>query len=174
MFFYPAKIGRVLLRMITVCFAIASAPVWSSEGDGKDLYTSPAKPIAGQTFTMSFDSDACQIFLSEGPLDRTVEVQGSTVRVTVEYFQNQICVPYPTETWTWSIGPLAAGNYTLMLVGEEPFEGGGTIELEQIPLKIVTPIASMPSVVPANDPLMLLLLGLSLATCALPALRSRR
>lgn len=155
---------------------LASTPAWSGESYTFGLHTDPGTPAAGQAFTLSLRAMTCHVFWSEGPLDRTVEVIGSTVRVTVEYTAPAFgggCDPATERTVAWTIDPLAVGSYTLEFAGDDPI-GGGTREIEQIPLTIVAPVASGPSVVPANAPWMLLLLGLSFTTCASLVFRARQ
>lgn len=140
------------------------------------LHTDPAKPFAGQVFTLGLTSPPCDVFWSDGPLDRQVEVVGYTVRVTVEYTEPAFgggCEDQSEYFVSWHIGPLSAGSYTLEFVGDDPI-GGGHLALEQMPFTVVAPAPSSPRVVSATQTSALMLLALSMAAVAWSALRAHR
>lgn len=165
-----------LFKLFGACSLLMSTPALSGETYFFGLHTVPATPVAGQAFTLRLRAMTCHVFWSEGPLDRTVEVFGSTVRVTVEYTAPAFgggCDPDSLRTVDWSIGPLPAGSYTLEFAGDDPI-GGGVHEIEYMPITVVPPVASLPSVVPVNGTWALLLLGLSCTALAWSALRLRQ
>lgn len=172
-----SRFGRWWIVFAAMILMLSTGPASSDGFDALDVEIQPSVPTAGEPFAVVVRAFACHVFLGEGPLDRVVEVAGSTVRVTVEYlpppFNGSTCMP-PAIAWSWSVGPMAAGSRTLVIVGEEPGVGGSPVELGQIPLTILAPVAAKSNVVPVNRGWALLLLGLSLAAWVMPALRVRR
>lgn len=171
-----AKPRSALARAAGLLLVLASAAA-----SGKGLYefglrTDPAVPVAGKAFELSLRAQVCNVFWSGGLHDREIEVVGTTVRVIVEYTAPAYedgCDPGNLRTVAWSIDPLAAGVYTLVLFGNDP-HGRGMRELGRIPLTVSAAVAPRRSRGLGKEALMFLLLGLLLTTCAWWVFRARR
>lgn len=136
------------------------------------LSTDPVEPSASQSFDVVYEAFCEDVFPAYTPSNRSVEVEGDIVRITVRRLW-QFCLgqPHP-PTYSWRIGPLPPGDYQVELVGYEyepqtlfPIASG---EVTIVPVLI----APEPNVVPATGKLGLL--SLSLLTALLAMWRLRR
>lgn len=136
-------------------------------------HTFPETPQSGSVFLVRLYGLDCDNFWSSEPLDRTVSVSGSTITVTIRYsppFSSTGCnftAPYLVSR---SVGPFAAGQYTLVVSGVDPLSGDPTLE-ESIELTIAQSVA--PRVVPASSQLVLVLMSAMLGLVGLATVRHR-
>lgn len=80
----------------------------------------PVAPRANQTISLTYTLAACgDVFPGYAPSNRTVEVVGQVVRVTVDH-DSDSCIPGQQfdPSYAWTIGPLPAGNYQVELIAD--------------------------------------------------------
>ena len=91
--------------------------------------TSPPTPVAGQPISMQIFGGDCDVF-EDGPTDTDVTRVGQEVRITIDGFHadDPILCFDDAGTWTYPIGALPAGNYTLELIFRYAYPGGPILQ----------------------------------------------
>lgn len=84
----------------------------------------PAQPTSDSQIQMRIRTGVCDVFTTTGPNDRMVEVIGSRVLVTAQGFSTEDfaqCI-FPVGTYTYNIGRLTVGSYTLEVYQRDLFQ----------------------------------------------------
>lgn len=143
--------GRFALLTVRTCFRSASQLLLAVLLLMLEALVSPASaqapfapqlipqvPVESQPFLLRLMRRNCDVFLSTGPTDRIAERHEVQISVTVEY------IPPPpggggcdfgTTAIDWTIGPFPSGDYTLTVMGQNPFDEG-TSELTSLQFTI--------------------------------------
>lgn len=96
-----------------------SAAVWAGLPPAT-LSFQPVAPRANQAISLTYTLTVCgDVFPGYASGNRTVEVVGQVVRVTVDH-DTDLCIPgKPFDTsYSWNVGTLPVGTYSVELIAD--------------------------------------------------------
>ena len=136
---------------------------------------SPANPVAGEPISMQIFGGECDIF-EDGPNETDLVRVGSSITMTIDGAHADdpmLCFP-DVGTWTYPVGGLPAGQYTLEVQFRYAYPGGPIVEsLGTVSFSVTPPAATPVPSTTSGGGLLLTLLFLSGAAFAYSDARSR-
>ncbi len=116
-----------------------------------NLRTVPVALSAGQPFLVVFDDDTCEDFFPNPPgLPPTFTVNGSQVSLAVDRLEVPDCSS-TSVTFSVPVPGLAAGNYSLLLIGRALQSPDNYGELQTVSLTVGQAVASQSRPIPSSN-----------------------
>ena len=117
----PLKWGRITALLLAITITLVSA---SANAIISPVTIEPTAPSDTSFVRMTVSTSFCDVFLTLGPTDRTIEINGNVIRVIVNgFFTNDFAqCNNPLGTYTYDIGVLPANHYRLELYRRFSFE----------------------------------------------------